>query len=443
MPDIMNERDVLKSDIFAYRSVKNELEKYDSGRESGLSSEHADLAVDSAILKMIEENKINTDPISLRSNFDDLLEKFSRIFGSIKQYMITLGQNLTLRQQIYDDFEKVHPSKLVQFHKAPFWYQSLVEIASAGGRIATADLIEMYPDSYQRLVNLSQDHGFIKYERGGQYIKLREDVCREILFREYATPTTPAEVRNKEYFKKKMLAMVDMILEYKDHGKQVGMANKMKDELMDMNIRDHVTLEWIAPLIRANIKTIDDFIETPLQELCKIVSSSKSEVSRSILSMVCFFKRDVKILGIDVFDRGIFKKFDINCSDKLTQSLMRNNINTWNDLIKLDILSDIKDFTTSTVPNYYRLKSFFRWFKKIVEDGDGFYYKPIIEDFDFHNHLYKNDIIAIEKYTKKTVEDYLKIDPDDEVTPFEKGNLARTAPKPYTKNPNRAKKVKK
>ncbi len=424
MPDIMGYREILQSDIFSYRSVKNELEKYDTGREKGLPVENADLAVDSVILKMIEENQMNTDPVSLRENFNDVLNKFSKIFGTIKQFMISFGQNLTRRQQIYDDFEKVHPTKLVQFHKAPLWYQFLVEIASAGGILRTSDLIEMYPERHQRLINLSQDHGFVKYERGGEIIRLREDVCREVLFREYATPTTPAETRNKEYFQKTILKTLD-VCSISNRDNQLREIEKFKEELMSTDIKGHVTLDWIAPLIRSNIKSIDDFITTPTRDVCRIVSSSISEVSRTVLSVVCFFKRDVKNIDIEVFDRGIFKPLGKETPDNLTSSLLKNNINNWGDLMSSDI-SKIKGFGHSSRVNYYRLLSFCLWFQKLVADGGGFYYKAIVDDFPYHANLKSKELNDIAKMTNKDPQDYLNIDDRDKVSAFKKSDLRRT-----------------
>ncbi len=435
MPDIMGEKDLLQSDIFAYRSVKNELEKYDTGREKGLNSEFGDLAVDTVILKMIEDNQMNTDPTSLKENFNEMLNKFSRIFGTIKQFMIAFGQNLSKREELYDEFEKLHPTKLVQFHKAPLWYQFLVEIASAGGRLQVADLIEMYPDNHQRLINLSQDHGFVTYQRGGETIQLREDVCREILFREYATPTTPGEVKNKEYFKKTNQKLIRIMLE-PNIQKQIDMAEEFERELMDDSIRNHVTLDWIAPLIRNNIKKVDDFIKTPPHDLCRIVSSSISEVSTTMLTLICYFKRDVRSISIDVFDRGIFKRLDKETSTLLTLALNRNNINNWGDLLDADITT-IKDFHESSQVNCYRLQSFCLWYYNLVEKGGGFYYQPLIDDFPFHENLDEKSLDGIGKVSKQTPEVYLTIADRDTVSSFEKGNLTRIPPEAPKKRKKR------
>lgn len=426
MPDIMGERDLLQSDIFNYTSVKNELEKYDTGREKGLASEYGDLAIDTVILKMIEENQMNTDPISLRENFNEMLNKFSSIFGVIKQFMIGFGQNISRRQQLYDDFEKLHPTKLVQFHKAPLWYQFLVEIASAGGRLHAADLIEMYPERYQRLINLSQDHGFITFARGGEIVQLREDICREILFREYAPPNSPGEVRNKEYFRKTNYTLIRIMLE-PNIERQIAMAEEFERELMDDSIRNHVTLDWIAPLIRNNIKTIDDFIKTPPADLCRIVSDSISEVSRTMLTLICYFKRDVRAISIDVFDRGIFKKLDKKASTLLTFALHQNDINNWGDLLDIDI-ANIKEFHDSSQVNCFRLQSFCRWYYNLVEKGGGFYYQPLIDDFPFHENLDEVSLKGIDKVSDKTPEEYLTIADRDVVSSFKKGDLTRIPP---------------
>jgi hypothetical protein len=411
MPDIRDYWDILQSDQYAYRSIKDEFEKFDSAKDHNLPAEHSDMPVDKEILRLIEENKMHTDPDSLRGNFNELLDKLSRIFGAIKRSMVTWGQNINKRNDIYEDFERIHPTKLVYFHKDKVWYEFLVTIASHGGKIDTSLLVEMYGDRFNHLMELTVQHGFARYMQGGNIVMMNPPVVSEILFREHTVAVSPNEVINRNYYKS---LVYDIIRAFRESRReqQLKMLKKIEDKLLGNDIRQYVEISWIIGLNKGGINNVHQFVKTSSREIAKLISVSLHDINVSKLSLVSYFKMDMKSLDVDVFDYGIFRNMHNQTPNIVTKCLYDNKINTWGEFFDADI-EKIEAESAMRKINLYRLMAFGKYFYHLLKDNDRFFYKPIMDEFKFHEHLPKSYLDKIKEKYKQDPEKYLNtIDKD-------------------------------
>jgi len=424
LPDIRDYWEILQSDQYAYRAIKDEFEKFDSAKDHNLPAEHSDVPVDAEIIRLMEENKMNTDPDSLRGNFNQLLDKMSRIFGAIKRGMVTWGQNINKRNDIYENFERNHPTKLVYFHANKLWYEFLVSIASHGGKIETSLLAELYGDRFNHLMEITIQHGFARYMQGGNIVMMEPSVVKEVLFREHTVPISPIEATTRNHFNALIYDLIRAFRESKRE-QQLRMLKEIEDKLIGSNIRQYVDISWIIGLNKGSIRTVHQFVQTSTREIAKLISATLHDINIVKLSLITYFKMEMRNLDVDVFDYGIFRNLYHETPIALTKCLYDNKINTWGELFDADI-EKLHTPTKLGKVNLYRLLAFGKYFYHLTNDNGRFFYKPLEDDFNYHEHLPKSYLNKIKEIYKQDPEQYLSINkkqnveaPEEEIKPNE------------------------
>lgn len=421
MPDIRDYWDILQSDQYAYRAIKEEFEKFDSAKDHNLPAEQTDIPVDAEIIRLMEENKMNTDPDTLRTNFNQLLDKMSRIFGAIKRGMVTWGQNINKRNDIYENFERNHPTKLVYFHANKLWYEFLVSIASHGGKIETALLVELYGDRFSHLMDMTIQHGFARYMQGGNIVMMEPAIVKEILFREHSVPISPLEATTRNHFNSLIYDLIRAFRESKKE-QQLRMLKQIEDKLIGSDIKQYVDLSWIIGLNKGGIRNVHQFVNTPTREIAKLISSTLHDINITKLSLITYFKMDMKNLDVDVFDYGIFKNLHQETPIALTKCLYDNKINTWGEFFDVDIEKIATPVKLGKV-DLYRLVAFGKYFYHLSNNNGRFFYKPLENGFKYHEHLPKSYLNKIKEIYKQDPEQYLSINKKQSITSSEVENI--------------------